>query len=154
MRFNKEIPLSLFFCIHFCTKKLIFQIKENTKNPEVNFESIIDEVEDRFTVLTNQLVANKPRDDVTTSADGFAALTNQLLANKPPDDVTISTEAVTSTPAAQVTSPPPVQVTKSVSLPLLPFKTTLRTTTTTTTTTTAPGPFSFFFLTLFDVCVH
>ena len=104
--------------------------EDNAGVTNEDLDSIIDAVEDRFNILATQLNSSTaPAADIagTADTDATAAVGG------------VTTSAPLKAAAASTQIPPTAIGTKSVSLPILPFKTTLRTTTTTTTTTTTAG---------------
>ena len=104
--------------------------EDNAGVTNEDLDSIIDAVEDRFNILATQLNSSTaPAADIAGTADTDATAAG--------GGVTTSAPLKAAAASTQIT--PTAIGTKSVSLPILPFKTTLRTTTTTTTTTTTAG---------------
>ena len=105
--------------------------EDNAGVTNEDLDSIIDAVEDRFNILATQLNSSTaPAADIAGTADTDATAAAG-------GGVTTSAPLKAAAASTQIT--PTAIGTKSVSLPILPFKTTLRTTTTTTTTTTTAG---------------
>ena len=104
--------------------------EDNAGVTNEDLDSIIDAVEDRFNILATQL-------NSSTAPAANIAVTAATDATAAAGGVTTSAPLKAAAASTQIT--PTAIGTKSVSLPILPFKTTLRTTTTTTTTTTTAG---------------